>query len=181
MMLTRFTGPGERREIGPGARKALPAHSGAWLGQSGFTLLEVMVTVVVVAILAAIAVPSYSEYVTRSKISEATSALSDMRVRMEQYFADYRQYPTACTAAAAGAPPAGKVYLPSGTSYFAYTCTLTASTYTVTATGNSSGGMSGFGYTVDESNNHRTTGLPSGWSGAGASSTCWVLRKNGSC
>jgi type IV pilus assembly protein PilE len=41
--------------------------------------------------------------------------------------------------------------------------------------------MSGFVYTIDESNNRRTTGLPSGWTGASASSTCWVTRKNGSC
>jgi len=41
--------------------------------------------------------------------------------------------------------------------------------------------MAGFAYTIDERNNRRTTALPDGWSGAGASSTCWVNRKSGTC
>jgi type IV pilus assembly protein PilE len=147
----------------------------------GFTLIEVMITVAVVAILAAVALPSYSEYVTRSKIIEATSSLTDLRVRMEQYFLDNRQYPASCVAPAAGAAPAGKIYLPAGSKHFAVTCALTATTYTVTATGDAAQGMGGFVYTIDQANNRRTIGLPSGWSGAGPSSTCWINRKNGGC
>ena len=59
---------------------------------SGFTLIEVMITVAIVAILGAIAVPSYNEYVQRARITEATSALSDMRNKMEQYFQDNRTW-----------------------------------------------------------------------------------------
>ena len=59
---------------------------------SGFTLIEVMITVAIVAILAAIAVPSYNEYVQRARITEATSNLSDMRNKMEQYFQDNRTW-----------------------------------------------------------------------------------------
>ena len=59
---------------------------------SGFTLIEVMITVAIVAILAAIAVPSYNEYVQRARITEATSALADMRNKMEQYFQDNRTW-----------------------------------------------------------------------------------------
>ena len=145
----------------------------------GFTLIEVMITVAIVSILAAVALPSYTDYVTRSKIVEATSGLSDMRVRLEQYFLDLRQFPGACVAAAAGPAPAGEIYLPATSKYFTVTCALTATTYTVTATGTASGGMAGFVYTVDQGNNRRTTGLPSGWSGTG--NACWVSRKNGDC
>jgi len=119
--------------------------------------------------------------VTRSKLVEATTSLSDMRTRLEQQFLDTRQYPTSCIAPAAGAAPAGKIYLPASSKYFTVTCSLTTTTYTITATGNASQGLSGFVYTIDQDNNRRTTSLPSGWSGAGPSSTCWVNRKSGDC
>ena len=58
----------------------------------GFTLIELMIAVAIIAILAAIAIPSYSEYVRRGRVTEAISALSGMRVKMEQYFQDNRTY-----------------------------------------------------------------------------------------
>src|SRR2546425_8114960 len=61
---------------------------------TGFTLIELMVAVAIVAILAAVALPNYTDYVRRGKIQEATSALLAMRVKTEQYFQDNRQYPT---------------------------------------------------------------------------------------
>ena len=141
---------------------------------SGFTLIEVMIALAVVAILGAIALPSYRDYVTRGKITEATSNLADMRVKMEQYFQDNRTYFGACAAGtAAPLPPAATV------KYFAFTCpTLTATTFTVTATGSAAGGMTGFVYTVDQDNVQATTGVPSGWA---TNATCWVIRKGGTC
>lgn len=136
----------------------------------GFTLIELMIAVAIVAILAAIALPSYSEYVRRSRITEAISGLSSMQVKLEQFFQDNRTYSGAC-AINTVAP------LPPDTGTFAFTCpTLTATAYTVTATG--SGPMSGFVYTVDQANVRATTGVPTGWTG---SATCWVLKKDGSC
>jgi type IV pilus assembly protein PilE len=145
--------------------------------RGGFTLIEVMITVAVVAILAAVALPSYIEYVTRSKLVEAKSNLSDMRTRMEQYFLDNRTYPTACIAAASGPAPAGKIYLPASAKFFTTACSnLSATTYTVTATGIGTG--FGFVYTVDQSNTRQTTAVPAGWT---TSTVCWVSRKNGDC
>jgi type IV pilus assembly protein PilE len=60
--------------------------------QAGFTLMELMITVAIVGILAAIAYPSYKEYVYKSRRSEARAALTDMAARQEQYFQNYKQY-----------------------------------------------------------------------------------------
>ena len=148
----------------------------------GFTLIEALITVAVIAILSAVALPNYTDYITRSKIIEATTNLSDMRTRLEQYFLDSRQYPRSCICPGGGARSRGED-LSAGqrASISRSLARLTATTYTVTATGNASQGMGGFVYTVDQSNNRKTTSLPSGWSGAGASSTCWINRKSGDC
>lgn len=146
--------------------------------QRGFTLMELMIAVVVVAIITAIALPSYRDYVTRGKISEATSSLADMRVKLEQYFQDNRTYVGACAAGTA-AP------LPTATRYFSFTCpTLTDTAFTVTATGIPGQGMDGFVYTADQVNTQATTITASsdaaiaGWTG---NAGCWVVRKGGSC
>src|SRR5581483_7889430 len=71
----------------------------------GFTLLEALVVVALLAILAAIALPSYSAYVKRSRILEAVARLSDARARMEQYFFDQRAYVDAGGGCGALPPP----------------------------------------------------------------------------
>ena len=70
----------------------------------GFTLIELMIALAVAAILAAVAFPAYTDYVVRSKLTEAHTHLSDLRVKMEQRFQDARTYaggPCAPTGAAA--------------------------------------------------------------------------------
>jgi type IV pilus assembly protein PilE len=58
----------------------------------GFTLMELVVAMVIVAILAAIALPSYQNYVRKSRRSSAKSALLDLASREEQYFATKNVY-----------------------------------------------------------------------------------------
>ncbi|MEO8187561.1 MAG: type IV pilin protein [Burkholderiaceae bacterium] len=60
--------------------------------QFGFTLIEVAVVMAVAAILAAVAIPNYSEYVMRSHRSEAQSFISDVASRQSQFFLDRRSY-----------------------------------------------------------------------------------------
>lgn len=150
--------------------------------QRGFTLLELMMVVTIIAILAAIAVPAYSDYVTRGRIIEATAGLGDARAKMEQYFQDNRSYPTGGCVVYPNAVGALQVQL-AQLQRFTLSCgTPTANAYTVTATG--TGPMAGFTYTIDN-NNVRT----SAFSGSGASAnytaaspnTCWVVRKGGLC
>jgi type IV pilus assembly protein PilE len=89
---------------------------------AGFTLLEVMIVCVIVGVLAASALPSYSDYVKRGQIQDGTTALSNGAVKMEQFFQDNRSY--------VGGP------CPDPTTFFTFVCDpKTATAFTITATG----------------------------------------------
>lgn len=149
--------------------------------QSGFTMIELMIVTVIVAILASVAIPSYNDYVMRGKITEAISNLSAGRVRMEQWFQDTRTtYVGGLGCAAAGAAIAF-----SDAKYFTYSCsTLTASTYVLTATGVATQGMGGFAYTIDDTNVKTSTitspALDHDWATPNPNN-CWTTKKGGIC
>lgn len=138
----------------------------------GFSLVELLVTVTIVGILAAVALPAYNDYTTRGKIPDATSNLAAKRVLMEQFYQDNRTYVngTGCTADT------------TLSQYFDFSCVApngvapTASLYTIKAVGK--GSMVGFIYTIDQSNAKATPGVPGGWTTSG---TCWITKKGGSC
>ena len=141
----------------------------------GFTLIELMIVVAVVAILGAIAYPSYTQYTIRGKVAEATSSLSDLRLRAEKYFADNRTYQVV----PASGTTAGFNTTIQGARYFTYACTApTATTFTCTATG-TPGDLNGFAYTINQANTRGSTftSVP-GWNN---SSSCWVTKKGESC
>ena len=137
----------------------------------GFTLIELMIVVAIIGILAAIAVPAYSNYVTRGKIPQATSGLAAKRVQMEQFYLDNRTYV---------AGPACNNDTTTST-YFTFSCSnVTVSTYTITATGVSS--MAGFTYSVDENNTKTSTiAAPANSTWIATSASCWITKQAGQC
>ena len=62
--------------------------------QKGFTLIELMITLAVIAILSAIAYPSYQDHVRRGVRSQGQQFLMDLAQRQEQFFLDNRGYAT---------------------------------------------------------------------------------------
>ncbi|MCP4674154.1 MAG: prepilin-type N-terminal cleavage/methylation domain-containing protein [Deltaproteobacteria bacterium] len=72
----------------------------------GFTLIELMIVVGIVAILGAVAITAFGTYVRRSRASEAASTLSDFRIKQEAYRATFHQYATVQTDGWAPATPA---------------------------------------------------------------------------
>jgi type IV pilus assembly protein PilE len=140
----------------------------------GFTLIELMIAVAIVAILAMVAVPSYSAYVMRGHLAEAASGLAAVRAQMERHYQDNRSYATVggfTTPCAADAST--RTY-----GHFVVSCSGTpdAATFTLQAVG--SGPVTGFTYTINQADVRTTAAAASGWN------TCaskWLTKKGEAC
>lgn len=133
----------------------------------GFTLIELMISVAVAAILSAVAVPTYSEHIKRSRIGEALAPLAQYRLQLEQASQDNGNYGVDVCAVSA----------PTGTSYFSFSCALGEGAQTFVATADGSGAMEGYSFTVDETGLQKTTGYPHR---GGLPVACWLTR-SGDC
>ena len=142
----------------------------------GFTLIELMIAVAIIGILAAVAIPQYRDYVTRSRLADASSGLTTMRAQMERYYQDNRTYANAgnfvspCNNATASARTFGNFLV-------SCTGTLDATQFTLQAVGSSS--SSGFTFTINHQDVRATTALPASWG-----STCtskWIMKKGDTC
>ena len=138
---------------------------------AGFTLIELMITVAIVAILTAIAYPSYRNYVLRGQVVSATNGLSAVSANMERWFQDNRTY--------VGGPCTTATTYGSGSGSFSVSCPaalsnspggvftgtpLTATSFQLQATG--SGSTSGFNYFIDQAQNQGSNVVapaPSSW------------------
>jgi type IV pilus assembly protein PilE len=147
----------------------------AAMPRRGFTLIELMIALAIVAILAMVGYPAYKDHVLRSRVAEASGELAAARVRLEQFYQDSRPSNYGSTATTCG------IAVPVSAS-FTYTCTwggdATSQSFLMTATGKSSAGMSGYTFTIDNSNAQRTTAYPDA---SGLPAACWLKRKADQC
>ena len=146
--------------------------------ERGFTLIELMIVVGIISIIAAIAIPSYNDYVRRSQLTEAFNNMAAYRVKMEQYYQDNRSYANGavCGTTVPAAPDA---------KYFTYACALDTTagaaagqSYRLTSAGAAATNVTGFTYTINEKNVHATTSLPTAWGSLpGNAASVWVDKK----
>ena len=138
----------------------------------GFTLIEVMIVVAIVAILAAVASPSYRDYLLRGQLVDATTLLAGTRADMERYYQDNRRY----TAVGAATPPCVK-----SQGNFDLTCSvLTNNTFTLLATGKDA--AIGFRYSIDQQDVRLTLATGGSWpTPAPPNNQCWVLKRGQVC
>lgn len=140
---------------------------------SGFSLIELMVVVMIVAILTAVALPAYQDYLLRGRLTEAYNTLAAQRVKMEQFYQDNQTYVGACAAGTLAPLPTGQ--------YFTYTCpTLANNAFTIQATGIAAQGVPvGFVFRIDQNNTKQTVSVGPGWTAPAGN--CWVRTKSGQC
>ena len=144
----------------------------ASLERRGFTLIELLIAIAVVGILAAVAYPSYTAYARRGKIATALGELSAVRVRMEQYYQDNRNYGSTATSC--------PVSMPRVTG-FDVTCAwgpgATSQSFVVTATGQAGAGTGGYAYSIDDGDHQVTLQFD----GATVNAACWLSKKGDRC
>lgn len=116
--------------------------------QTGFTLIELMVVIGIVALLARFALPVYTTYMVRAAGAAGPALLGEYQARMNRCYQDSETYIGCC--------PADFTQ-----NNFTVTCSngspAVATNFTLTATGTSSSRANGFVYTVNQSNTKSTT------------------------
>ncbi len=75
--------------------------------QKGFTLIELMIVVAIIAILAAIAIPAYQDYIIRSQVSEGATLTDGAKTAVAEFYSNKGTFPT--NNESAGLAPAGSI------------------------------------------------------------------------
>ncbi|WP_454764641.1 type IV pilin protein [Cupriavidus campinensis] len=138
----------------------------------GFTLIELMITVMVLGILSAIAIPQYQQYVAKARRTEAKAALARVQGAQERYFTVNNKYETS---------PAALGLLACGATTTGSADTCNSSSYTITIAALAGNISTGYAlsaapvradalcgtFTVDSLNNKDVSG------GTASAAECW--------
>jgi len=130
--------------------------------QRGFTLIEILMAIAIMAILTSVALPSYTAYLQRSRVPAGLDALQSYFTRMEQRFQDSGSYANAGACALA---------LPTAANY-TLSCTITGGGTGYTATASGTGTLAGYVYTINSTGTRATTAHPKGV----PASSCWSIK-----
>lgn len=103
----------------------------------GFSLIELMIAVTIVGIITAVALPTYTEHVQRTRRSDGQAALLSLAARVEHFYTENNTYVGATPAAVGASATSPEGY------YTVTTSNLGTNTYTLTATPVSGGAQDG--------------------------------------
>lgn len=76
----------------PVVNTAVDVAVNAAVKSQGFTLIEIVIALAIIALLTAVAYPSYNQYTERSKLGGAVTTLANLRLEMQQVYLDSRSY-----------------------------------------------------------------------------------------
>jgi type IV pilus assembly protein PilE len=107
----------------------------------GFTLIELMIVVAIIAILASIALPNYTEYVRKANRAEARTQILKAAQFMQRFYASNDRFDTDRAAVAVALPSVLQQSPEQGTALYNLAVESTASAYTLTATPVTGGSM----------------------------------------
>jgi type IV pilus assembly protein PilE len=156
-----------RIAFGRGVSNGRPVciHRGsAGARQTGYTLIEALGTLLVMALLASLAINSYASYAKRARAADALEQLDLYHTRMEKGFLDNGNYGVGSCA----------VPLPTSVQQFSFSCTIAADAQSYTAKATGSAGMVGFIFQIDERSLRTTQAFPD----ATVPANCWMVQRN---
>src|SRR5262245_55051646 len=139
-------------------------HRSAHAREAGYTLIEAIGTLLVLALLASLAISSFAGYAKRARVADALEQLDLFHTRMEKAFLDNGNYGVGSCA----------VVPPTGVQQFAFTCAMAADAQSYTARAIGSVSMTGYVFQIDEKGLRTTQAFPD----ATVPANCWMVERN---